>query len=145
MANEKLFHVGVKGLIKDKDGRYLLLEANVSNHSKNTEAYWDIPGGRIEQGDGVAATLRREIEEETRIIDLRNITFLTSVISHHEIPINDLQKVGLVLMVYTVEVAEDAAVILDPSEHNKYEWVDGIEAAKRLSNKYPQEFTAKLV
>jgi hypothetical protein len=47
MANEKLFYIGVKGLIENKEGRILLLKADVSKHRKNREPYWDIPGGRI--------------------------------------------------------------------------------------------------
>lgn len=37
MAVEKLFHVGVKALIYDAEGRLLILLANVATHSKNTE------------------------------------------------------------------------------------------------------------
>lgn len=144
MANEKLFHVGVKGLIKNKNNQYLLLEADTTNHSKNTKAYWDIPGGRIERGADVFTTLQREIKEETGITELQNITFLTSVVSHHEIPISDTQKVGLILMIYTVEIAEDTVIMLSP-EHTTYEWVGAVKTAKRLADKYPREFTDKLV
>lgn len=143
MANEKLFYVGIKGLIKNKEGHYLLLEADVTGHSINTAVYWDIPGGRIEQGSDAISTLRREIQEETGITELYDIAFLTSVISHHEILLGTDQKAGLVLMVYIVQIADDASIELS-KEHTSYEWVEAAEAAKRLSNKYPQEFTAQL-
>lgn len=142
-GERKIIYVGVKGLVKDAAGRYLLLEADVANHSINTKVYWDIPGGRIEQGDDALATLRREVKEETGITDVRNITFFTSVISNHEILINNTQKAGLVLMIYTVDTNKDVKIKLS-AEHTSYEWVKPLEAAGRLSNKYPAEFTAKL-
>lgn len=143
MANEKLFYVGIKGLIRNKKGQYLLLEADVSTHSINTAVYWDIPGGRIKQGSDAISTLRREIEEETGITELYDITFLNSVISHHEIPLDDSRKAGLVLMIYTVRIADDAIIKLS-KEHTSYEWASVTEAANRLSNKYPEEFTSQL-
>lgn len=144
MANEKLFYIGVKGLIKNKEGEYLLLKANVSTHSKNTKEYWDIPGGRIKQGDDVVTTLKREIEEEIGLAEISEIQFLTSVVSNHEVPINESQTAGLVLMVYTVKIPEDATIKLDPAEIVEYEWVDTQTAASRLANKYPIELTSAL-
>jgi 8-oxo-dGTP pyrophosphatase MutT (NUDIX family) len=140
---EKLFYVGVKGLIKNKKGEYLLLKADVANHSRGTKVYWDIPGGRIEEGQTQLETLKREIQEETGINGISNIEFFTSVISHHEIPISD-GKAGLVLMIYVVSIPEDSSITLNPIEHSSYEWVNAKETAERLSNKYPAEFTQKL-
>ena len=43
-------------------------------------------------------------------------------------------------MIYKVKIPKDAKIKLSP-EHDKYEWVDKKEAAKRLADKYPPEFT----
>jgi len=142
MANEKLFYIGVKGLIENKEGRILLLKADVSKHRKNREPYWDIPGGRISEGQTVIQTLRREIEEETGITELEGYEFFTAVVSNHEIPFDE-RLLGLALMIYKVKVPQGSKVSLS-EEHVAYEWVDRAEAKKRLAHKYPKEFTDQL-
>lgn len=143
MAKEKLFYVGIKGLIRDKQSKLLVMKSSLLGHRIDTEPYWDIPGGRIEEGGDVIGTLKREIEEETGITDIDNIEFFTAVVSHHEIPLDDERRAGLVLMVYTVEIPEKSTIILSP-EHTEYEWVDDEEAARRLVHKYPDEFIKRL-
>ncbi len=134
MAQEKLFYVGIKGLIKNIDGKYLLLKSSLRNHTIDTKPYWDIPGGRIEEGSDAVTTLKREIEEETGITEIQNSEFFTAVISNHQIPLSDSQKAGLVLMIYTVNIPEDYPIVLS-DEHTDYEWVERAIAAKRHSNK----------
>jgi 8-oxo-dGTP pyrophosphatase MutT (NUDIX family) len=142
MAKEKLFFVGVKGLIQNNQGQLLLLLADVTKHRKNTEPYWDIPGGRIKGGDSVLETLEREIIEETGI-KASVPEFLTAVISNHEIPIEDEKWAGLVLMIYRVTIPQSSKIVIS-EEHSDYEWVDKAEAKKRLQHKYPKEFTDQL-
>lgn len=58
--------VGVKVLIKNPEGNYLLLQrAAAMDHEP--EAHWDIPGGRIEPEERLLDALTRELEEETGI------------------------------------------------------------------------------
>lgn len=136
---EKLFYVGVKGLIQNKQGKILLLKADVSKHRRNVEAYWDIPGGRIDEGESILDTLKREIKEETGITKIMHHNFFTTVISNHQIP-HGRQTIGLVLMIYGVRVPVDNVIKLS-EEHVEYEWVSRLEARKRLIHKYPKEFT----
>lgn len=143
MANEKLFFVGVKGLVENEQGQILLLLANVTKFRKNVTPYWDIPGGRIEKGHSILETLAKEIHEETGVAELGEPQFVTSVISNHEIPLDDGSEAGLVLMVYKVTIPADAEITTS-DEHDKYEWVDKKEAAERLQHKYPKEFTDAL-
>jgi len=142
MAQEKLFHVGIKALIEDKDGKILLLHAP-GWEKNNTPPHWDIPGGRIQDGQTSSAALSREIEEETGIKIIESSEFFTAAIAKHEIPFEN-HILGLVLMVYRVKVPKDSQIILS-HEHTEYEWVDKKEAAERLANKYPSEFTKKLL
>lgn len=140
MANEQIFHVGIKALIENKEGRVLLLKADVSTHKKNVEAYWDIPGGRIKEGNDILQTLQREIEEETGISNIGKPAFVTAVVSNHEIPLDDGTLAGLILMIYKVTIPVDSTITIS-EEHSDYEWVSKTEAATRLSHKYPKEFT----
>jgi 8-oxo-dGTP diphosphatase len=142
MSNEKLFYVGVKALIENEENKILLLKADVTTHRKNTETYWDIPGGRIEEGQGIEEALRREVQEETGIDKIVESEFFTAVISNHEIPLDD-KTLGLVLMVYKVKIPAGSKIYLS-HEHIEYDWADNKEAAKRLSHKYPPEFTNRL-
>lgn len=144
MAKEKFFQVGVKGLIENKSGQILLFKADISNHRSQTVAYWDIPGGRIQEGQSAATTLKREIAEEAGITKVSNISFFSAVISNHEIPLGNGKKSGLLLMIYSVSVPEKTRITLS-EEHIGVEWVDKKEAAKRLANKYPPEFTKLLL
>lgn len=137
----QLFHVGIKALVKNDESKYLLLQVNPEKLSGNQPAYWDIPGGRIEQGHSVGETLEREVQEELGVDIKGEPKFLTAVVSNIKIPTEN-GEVGLVLMVYEVGVASQNFVISD--EHQAYEWVDSTAAAERLSHKYPAEFTDKL-
>lgn len=140
----KLFSIGVKGLIRNSSGQYLLLKANVTNHSKGTQPYWDIPGGRIEENEDAITALRREIQEEIGVAQLTDITFLTAIISNHQIPLKDGTITGLALFVYTVAIPQAAQINIRPAEHDEYGWFSADKAAILLSNKYPTEFTSKL-
>lgn len=136
----RLFFVGIKGLIRNSEGEILLMLADVSRYRDSVEPYWDLPGGRIEEGDSEEATLRKEIREETGVTELRNITYLHSVISSHIIPIKDSERMaGLVLRIWQVEIPDDSVITIS-DEHTDYEWVAPAEAAKRLGNKYPADF-----
>lgn len=140
MTLPKLFFVGVKGLIKNPKGEILLLLADVTGFRDSIEPYWDLPGGRIEEGDDELGTLRKEIEEETGITELGNIEYLHSVISSHNIPIKDSDRMaGLVLRIWQVEIPDDSEIVIS-DEHTSYEWVAPAEAAVRLKNKYPADF-----
>jgi 8-oxo-dGTP diphosphatase len=56
--------VGVKVLIENKEGKFLLLE-RAGKMPSDGGYYWDIPGGRINEGEPLMTALRREVTEET--------------------------------------------------------------------------------
>jgi 8-oxo-dGTP diphosphatase len=139
---EKLFYVGVKGLMQNNQGKLLLLKADTSEHRRTTTAYWDIPGGRIGEGESVLDALKREIKEETGIAKLQSHQFFTAVISNHQVP-QGRQLIGLILMIYIVQIPAKSTVKIS-KEHTEYAWVSKLEARKRLTHKYPKEFTDQL-
>ncbi|HVS58387.1 MAG TPA: NUDIX hydrolase [Candidatus Saccharimonadales bacterium] len=144
MAHEKLFQVGVKALITNREGKVLVMEVDTTGFTSPEQKHWDLAGGRIQEGQTVEEALRREVEEETGITQVDNITFFTSVISRIEIPLGNNQKAGLVLMVYRVRVPEGVEVKLS-DEHEAYEWVELTEAAKRLEFKFSKDFSDALL
>jgi 8-oxo-dGTP diphosphatase len=140
MANEKLFHVGVKALITNKSGEVLVLEVNTERLVNDKTPHGDLPGGRISNNETVEEALRREIQEETGITELTAVSFLTTIISPVEIPISETQKVGLVLMVYRVTVPDHCTVAIS-TEHTGYAWLMSAEAKEQLAHKYTTAFT----
>ena len=55
--------VGVKALLKNREGKYLLLRRNPKKYPE-VGAKWDIIGGRINPGSPLLENLKREIMEE---------------------------------------------------------------------------------
>ncbi|MBI2641955.1 MAG: NUDIX hydrolase [Candidatus Wildermuthbacteria bacterium] len=55
--------VGVKALLKNKDGKYLLVRRSSEKYPE-VGARWDIVGGRINPGTTLIENLKREIKEE---------------------------------------------------------------------------------
>ena len=50
----EIYQLGVKALIRDRQGRILLLQVdNSSFDDKSHGSYWDLPGGRVEKGDTI--------------------------------------------------------------------------------------------
>lgn len=135
---EDTFHLGVKALITNSD-KVLLLQVNKKQLSGETREYWDLPGGRIQQGQTIEETLRRELEEETGIKDVRNTKLLGMCLSNIRIPMGDGEDVGLVLAVFACEIDLEVEITLT-SEHIGYNWFTKEEAAELLSVKYPQDF-----
>lgn len=58
--------VGVKILLKNKDGKYLLLHRSNKKYP-DVKGTWDIAGGRINPGTPLIENLKREILEETQL------------------------------------------------------------------------------
>ena len=55
--------VGVKILLRNSEGKYLLLRRNPKKY-QDMRASWDMVGGRINPGTSLADNLSREIKEE---------------------------------------------------------------------------------
>jgi len=58
--------VGVKILLKNQNGKFLLLLRNSDMYPEIGEK-WDIVGGRIDPGESLFTNLKREIKEETQL------------------------------------------------------------------------------
>lgn len=140
---EKLFFVGVKGLIQNEQGQILLLKADVANHRMNTEEYWDIPGGRIEHGDDELQTLAKELDEETGLTLPDGSTLIDTVISNHEIPLYEGGVAGLLLRIWRVPIEGSVDIRLS-AEHTEFQWFEPTIAAEHLAHKYPSTFCDRI-
>ncbi len=139
MMAEQLFHVGVKGLIRNKDGKLLLLKVPAWGGSPS---YWDLPGGRMNPGETFEETLRRELKEEIGVQYEGAPKQLMSVLSNLTIPVGD-SKVSLVLVPYEVVLPEGVEIELNPDEPEEaFDWFEPEKAAELLAVKYTPDFCA---
>lgn len=145
MANEDVYNLGVKALITHQAGQILLLQVNKQELIDENRAYWDIPGGRVKQGENIEQTLAKEVEEETGL-QLKSHEYFDSILSNIRIPQHpgDTIGVGLILFIYRCIVADENAPIALSREHSQYRWCEPNEAAELLRIKYPDSFTKKL-
>lgn len=135
---EDLFHLGIKGLIRDGTGKVLLLQVNPAMLKDDKKNYWDLPGGRVQKGQSVEETLVREIAEETGVDAIKNAKEIGMVLSNIRIPVGN-ESVGLILAIYSCEFAANQPVSIS-DEHIAFGWFAPEEAAKMLAVKYPQHF-----
>jgi 8-oxo-dGTP pyrophosphatase MutT (NUDIX family) len=140
--NEDFFHLGIKALIKNADGKILLLKVNTAKLKDfHGEPYWDIPGGRVQKGDSQVDTLKRELFEETGVSNIHNIKPIAMVLSKIRIPLKTGGDVGLILSIFSCNIDGHAKITIS-DENTEYKWSEPNEASKLLEFKYPEEFTA---
>ncbi len=108
----KSFYVGVKGIVKVGDA-VLVLKA-----VRDTEIYWDIPGGRIDDEETLEEALKRELREELPTLGTYTVGDVVHAYRLEKDIVNDH---GLVLVFYIVH-AEPFEVMLS-DEHVGFEWV----------------------
>lgn len=79
------------GILLKPDGRFLL---NSRPTGKSHAGAWELPGGKMEPGEGVADTLRRELREELAIeigtasADCRQIQAVEHAYPHARVRLN---------------------------------------------------------
>lgn len=69
--------VGVKALLKNREGKYLLVRRSSEKYPE-VGAKWDIVGGRIDPGSPLLENLKREIKEEVNLDLLEEPTLVTA-------------------------------------------------------------------
>jgi 8-oxo-dGTP diphosphatase len=62
---EYVFGLAVRAIITDDDGKILILKRSVD--SKTNPGKWELPGGKVDQGEPFDQALIREVEEETNL------------------------------------------------------------------------------
>ena len=104
--------VGVKALLKNKEGQYLLLRRSLEKYP-GIQGRWDIVGGRIDPGSELIENLKREIKEETGL----NLVGAPTLVGAQ-----DILRPGkhVVRLTYIGEV--EGEIVLDESENDQYKW-----------------------
>jgi len=109
---ERKFGIATKALIKNTEGKYLVLYKSETEEINPNEI--DIPGGRMKFGESAEDSLKREVEEELGInIEIGRPSRIWGFVK------DDLHLVGITFL------AEYAGGELQLSgEHTKHEWID---------------------
>lgn len=108
---ELVFGLAVRALITDEDGKILIIKR--SSESKTNPDKWELPGGKVDQGEPFDQALKREVKEET------NLTIsLDHVVGVSE---QNLTLIRAVHIILSAKVEEGELNL--SSEHDGYAWV----------------------
>ncbi|WOX56564.1 MULTISPECIES: NUDIX hydrolase [unclassified Methanoculleus] len=114
---EKPFSLAVSALIRDDEGRVLLLKRAAA--ASINPGKWDLPGGALDPGETFDRALWREVREETGMrVTLRHVAGAGEL----ALP---TRRVAYLVMTCDVDRTE---ISLSP-EHEDYAWVAPGEAA----------------
>ena len=143
MADEAVFHIGIKALFLNEKNEILLLKAGIKETMHTKVEFWDLPGGRIQPGQSIADTLLREINEElgisgtsVKIGEIFDASISNFKVSHG-------QNVSLMLITYLCSLNKRAEFKLS-DEHTEWKWVPVSKAKEMLNIKFPQSFIKRL-
>lgn len=130
--------VGVKILVQDNEGRYLLLERSLTKYP-DIKGRWDIVGGRINPGTELLENLKREVKEETNL-ELAGEPKLVAA--------QDILRVPgkhIVRLTYVGKAVGD--IIVDKSENDSFKWFtrDELESLDDTDMYLKELFNKKLV
>lgn len=123
--------VGVKILLKNSEGKYLLLRRSAEKYPE-VGAKWDMPGGRISIENDLLENLKREVSEETGLI----LVGEPRLIAAQDIMNPDKHVVRLTY------AGEGNGEIILSDEHDAFDWFS-IEDLRRLEN--CDKYLAKLL
>ena len=127
--------VGIKALLKNSEGKYLLIRRSSEKYPE-VGAKWDIVGGRIDPGTTLLENLKREIKEEVNL-DLKALPRLVAA--------QDILKVAgrhVVRLTYMGSI-EGEPKITD-TDHSEWKWFT-LKEIKNLSAEELDSFFKELL
>lgn len=127
--------VGVKVLLKNTSGKYLLLKRN-PNKYPDAQIGWEIVGGRIIPGIPLLTNLKREVKEETGM----NLQKVDKLLSVQDI----LRTKGKHVVRITYLGKATGKVKLDKEENTEYRWFT-IKELKALPKKSLDMYFAEVL
>ena len=119
--NKKNYHISIKAIIV-KDKKVL-----VSKKNKNGMEIYDFPGGRIDDGETIKDSLKRELKEE---LNIKSFT-LGPLLNAFEWFHYGKKEASLMVLCYIVDA--DISNIRLSKEHVRLDWV-----SKRNLGKIPK-------
>ena len=115
------------GLVQNSAGEYLLIHRN---------GMWDLPKGKQEEGEDIALTALREVEEECGISNLEQGELLC--ITHHTYRMHGLHMLKHTYW-YNMKYSGDCSVVVPQVEEGiqQCRWVPAAGLPELLKDTYP--------
>lgn len=109
-------------LIQHQQAYLVLKRSTIKRGQENVyPAFWDIPGGGVEQGElPQAAAIRETLEECNQHIVLSNIL-------HEDSQFDAEKQAVFTRLVYAAHLSDQAPILLDPEEHTDFRWIQSLE------------------
>jgi 8-oxo-dGTP diphosphatase len=107
---QKPFTLSVKVVIRDADGRCLLLRR--AQISKGNPGKWEFPGGKVALGEEFEQVVQREVSEETNLTICLQRALGTAQA--------DLPARKVIYLILEAELVEGAVQL--SIEHDAYDW-----------------------
>jgi 8-oxo-dGTP diphosphatase len=106
-----VYGLAVRVLLTDQDGKILILKR--STDSKTNPGKWELPGGKVDQGESFDHALVREVYEETNLkISLEHVVGASE---------QNLHIIRAVHIIMSGRIVEGELSL--SSEHEGYAWV----------------------
>jgi 8-oxo-dGTP diphosphatase len=112
VVSVKPWALSVKVIIKDDEGRCLLLKRSLN--SKGNPGRWEPPGGKINQNESFDSALMREVKEETGLTISIQHALGTSE--------SELPKIKVVHLILEGQIESGKLHLSE--EHDAYVWVN---------------------
>jgi len=107
---EYVFGLAVRAVITNEDGKILIIKR--ASDSKTNPGKWELPGGKVDQGESFDKALLREVYEETNLkIKLDNVIGASQ---------QDLPLIRAVHIIMSGSIVEGELNL--SSEHEGYAW-----------------------
>jgi len=127
--------VGVKVLLKNSSGKYLLQRRNPKKYPE-AQIGWDVVGGRILPGTPLQENLKREVKEETGLTLVRVEKLLAA---------QDILRIeGKHIVRITYLGKAKGQIKLDKQENSEYQWFT-LRELKNLLKKNLDMYFAEVI
>ncbi|MDD5145632.1 MAG: NUDIX domain-containing protein [Candidatus Pacebacteria bacterium] len=122
-----------------KEGKIYYLLLNYPGFRRPT-SYWDLPKGHIEKGEALEDTMRREVREETGLVDIELVPDFKETIKYFFKWENSNIMKFVTFFIAKTKTKE----VKVSGEHLGYEWLPYEEAIKKLTFKNAKNILQKV-
>lgn len=114
------------GLVTDAYGRFLMI---------HRRGFWDLPKGKLDEGESLEACALREVEEETGLSSIRSDGFLlTTYHVYRQDGVYILKRSHWYRMSF---FGTETAIPQTEEDIERIEWLTGEQVSERLPEAYP--------
>jgi 8-oxo-dGTP diphosphatase len=125
---QKTFALAVRIVLFDQHGHILILKR--SKQSKTNPGKWELPGGKIDQGEPFDSALKREVSEETGFQIVIHTAAGTAMQETDEWRIVHLVMIGSII----------SGGLAISAEHEEYRWASPVEISSLEKADYFEDY-----